>query len=159
MFFKTSIFNSFFFRVFKDKIMNKRKVESSAPSGGRKRLRRSCQKMKKDKEDNSYPDVTKTFLTSFQDIMYNVLKKYNILLILLAEDIEESLGERKLVKFCEIQHDMFKFLKKYKNYFRIKTISLKGSEKILLNIDFSNYYSSAKLFFNKIFFYFFIEKE
>ena len=52
--------------------MSKRKEESSASSGEVKKFRRSCQKVKENKEDNSCPEVTKAFVTRFQDIMYNV---------------------------------------------------------------------------------------
>ena len=52
--------------------MSKRNKESSASSDEEKRLRKSCQKVKEDKEDISCRDVTKTFVTRFQDIMYNV---------------------------------------------------------------------------------------
>ena len=63
--------------------------------------------------NNSCPDVTKTFVTRFEAIVFNVLEIFNDILELLAENIEESLDARKIAKFCEIQKDMFRFLNNY----------------------------------------------
>ena len=52
--------------------------------------------------NNSCPDVTKTSITRFEAIVFNVLEKYNDILELLAENIEECLDARKIAKFTEI---------------------------------------------------------
>ena len=107
--------------------------------------------------NNSYSDVTKTFTTSFKKTVNDVLQKYNDLLVLLAKSIEESRDAKKISKFCEVRQDMFEFAKNHSGLFRIEKMSIKGSEKELLNIEPSNY-KSAEHFLGYEKFLFFIRK-
>ena len=93
----------------------------------------------------SYSDVTKTFLTTFEKTVLNVLEKYNDLLELLAEIIAESSDARKIAKFWEIQQDMFEFLKVHKHLFKIEKISIKASGNKLFNVDISDYSTAKEL--------------